>query len=411
MLIIGLQQKINVKGKLNIERAENMEAKAIEDIFIKILRSELTETELDSSVKEQLTPDVVSALYALADHHDLAHVIFSSLYKCGLKKDDALYSKFEQKAIMSVYRNEQIKYAFAQICDIFDKASIPYIPLKGSVIRPYYPQESMRTSCDIDILVKEVNLKAAIDALVQKGFKCGERNYHDVSLFSEANVHLELHFNIQENIDKLDAVLKDAWQYANLTDGSRYKFTDEFFVFHMFAHMSYHFLSGGCGIKPLMDIWIMEHKMGITYECAKELIEKAGIFQFATEISKLAEICFSGEPKDEFSDTILSYIFSGGVYGTSQNKIAVKKSKSKSTLLYALQRLFMPYKSMVILYPILRKLPFLLPFCWIARWCKMLFGGKAKNTIRELKTANNVSDDKINTLTMMRERLGLLNYK
>ena len=147
--------------------------------------------------------------------------------------------------------------------------------------------------------------------------------------------------------------------------------------------------------------------MGITYESAKELLEKAGIFQFAIEISNIAEICFSGKPKDEFSDTILSYIFSGGVYGTSQNKIAVKKSKLKSTLLYALQRLFMPYKSMVILYPILHKLPFLLPFCWIARWCKMLFGGKAKHTIRELKTANDVSDGRINTITLMRERLGL----
>lgn len=392
---------------MNIERAENMEIKAIEDIFIKILRSELTETELDDSVKDQLTPDVVSALYSLANRHDLAYIALSSLHKCGLKNDDAVYSKLDQKAIMSVYRNEQIKYAFAQICDTFDQSSIPYIPLKGSVIRPFYPQESMRTSCDIDILVKEENLEAAIDALVQRGFKCGERNYHDVSLVSEANVHLELHFNIQENIGKLDAVLKDAWLYARLTNGSRYKFTDEFFVFHMFAHMSYHFLSGGCGIKSLMDIWIMEHKMGITYECAKELLEKASVYKFAAEISKLSEICFSGEPKDEFSDTILSYIFSGGVYGTSQNKIAVKKSKSKSTLLYAFQRLFLPYKSMVTLYPILHKLPFLLPFCWIARLCKMLFGGKAKHTIRELKTVNNVSDDKINTIILMRERLGL----
>lgn len=236
-----------------------MEIKAIEDIFIKILRSELTETELDDSVKDQLTPDIVSALYSLADRHDSAHIVFSFLYKCGLKNDCAAYSEFNQKAIMSVYRNEQIKYDFGQICDTFDKASIPYVPLKGSVIRPFYPQDSMRTSCDIDILVKEENLKAAIDALVQKGFVCGERNYHDVSLFSQSNIHLELHFNIQENIDKLDAVLKDAWLYARLTDGSRYKFTDEFFVFHMFAHMSYHFLSGGCGIKSLMDIWIILH--------------------------------------------------------------------------------------------------------------------------------------------------------
>lgn len=251
--------------------AEDMEVTAIQDIFIKMLRSELTGTELDVSVKEQITPDVVSTLYSSAVRHDLAHIVASSLHKCGFKSDNAIYAKFSQKAVVSVYRNEQMKYAFAQICDTFDKASIPYIPLKGSVIRPYYPQESMRTSCDIDILVKEDNLETAIDALVQRGFKCGERNYHDVSLVSEANVHLELHFNIQENIGKLDAVLKDAWHYANLTDGSRYQFTDEFFVFHMFAHISYHFLFGGCGIKSLMDIWIMEHKMGITYECAREL--------------------------------------------------------------------------------------------------------------------------------------------
>lgn len=95
------------------------------------------------------------------------------------------------------------------------------------------------------------------------------------------------------------------------------------------------------------------------------------------------------------------------MYGTSQNKIAVKKTKAQSTLIYALQRLFLPYKSMVISYPILHKLPFLLPFCWIARLCKMLFGGKAKHTIKELKTANNVSDNKMNTIMQMREHLGL----
>ena len=145
---------------------------------------------------------------------------------------------------------------------------------------------------------------------------------------------MELHFNIQENIDKLDAVLKDAWQYAKLTDGSKYEFTNEFFVFYMFSHISYHFLSGGCGMKSLMDIWVMQHKMGVTYECAKGLLEKAGIYKFAAEISKLTEVCFSDKPKDEFSDTILSYILSGGVYGTSQNKIAVKKSTNKSTVTY-----------------------------------------------------------------------------
>ena len=52
-----------------------MEVKALQDIFIKILRSELTETELDSSVIAQLTPDVISAIYSLSNQHDLAHIV------------------------------------------------------------------------------------------------------------------------------------------------------------------------------------------------------------------------------------------------------------------------------------------------------------------------------------------------
>ena len=88
-----------------------MEVTALRDIFIKIIRSELTETELDDSVKVQLTPDVISALYSLSNRHDLAHIVSTSLPKCGLKSDGEAYSKFNQKSIMSVYRNEQIKYA------------------------------------------------------------------------------------------------------------------------------------------------------------------------------------------------------------------------------------------------------------------------------------------------------------
>lgn len=389
------------------KRAENMDAKTLQDIFIKILRSELNETELDSAVKDQLTPDVLSALYSLSKRHDLAHIVASSLYKNGFSGDDEIYKRFSQENIMSVYRCIQMNYALKEICNTFNEEHIPYIPLKGSVIRPYYPEESMRTSCDIDILIKEENLDAAIYALVQNGFKCGEKNYHDVSLYSPNNIHLELHFNIQENIDTLDVVLKDAWKYATLKQNSCYEFTKEFFLFHAFAHMSYHFLSGGCGVRPLMDIWVMEHKMGISYHQARELLEKAGIYVFATEISNLVDVCFSDKPQDAFSDTLLSYIFDGGVYGSSQNKIAVKKENTKSTFRYSMQRLFMSYRDMTVIFPILKKLPFLLPFCWIIRIFKMIFSGKMRTSIAEIKTANRVSDKEIENIKKMKDKLGL----
>ena len=205
----------------------------------------------------------------------------------------------------------------------------------------------------------------------------------------------------------MDAVLKDAWRYAELTDGSQYQFTDEFFVFHMFAHMSYHFLSGGCGMKSLMDIWVMEYKMGITYECARELLEKADIYRFAAEISKLANICFSGEAKDEFSDTILSYIFSGGVYGTNTNRVAVQQQQKGGSVKYALSKIFIPYDTIKFHYPILQKYRFLTPIMEVRRWGKLIFCGHLKRTVKELKFNGNISKEEALQTRRLLEKLGL----
>ncbi len=382
-----------------------MEAKTLQNIFIKILRAELSEATLDTEIREQLTPGVISALYELSKRHDLAHIVAASLQKNGLLTDDQVSAKFKQENAQAVYRHLQMEYAYKQICDVFEEKGIPYIPLKGAVLRQYYPQPSMRTSCDIDILIREENLECAVDALTQKGFQCGERHYHDISLRSPRNIHLELHFHIQENTDNLDAVLKDVWQYAKPMTGSCYGLTKEFFLFYMFAHMSYHFLAGGCGIRPLMDIWVIEHKMGIAYPQAEELLQRAGIYTFARGITELAEACFSGQEKDAFSDTLLSYIFDGGVYGSVRNRVAVKKGDS--TLRYVMQRLFMPYENMTIIYPILEKCPFLLPICWIMRIFKMLFGGKLRASAFELRIAKEMSNTELEKIKQIKEGLGL----
>ena len=384
-----------------------MDEREVQHILIEILYSTVNEIENNESIKEKITPDILLAIYRLAKKHDLAHVVSSFVYRNKVEIDQEFQARLRREEIMSVYRYEQMKYTFGEVCSFFDEAEISYIPLKGSVLRPYYPYESMRTSCDIDILIHEDDLGTAISCLEIKSYRCEKRNYHDVSLYSPNNIHLELHFNIQENMDNLDAVLKDAWEYAVPTNSSQYAFSKEFFAFHIFAHMAYHFISGGCGIRSLLDIWVMEHKMGISYQCAKELLKKAGIYQFAAEMSKLAEQCFARNNRDAFSDSVLKYIFKGGVYGSVENHILVDKSKTESSVAYAFKRLFLPYKTMIVAYPILKKAPYLLPFCWIARWIEALTGGKSKQIVSEMSCANNISDERLEEVKVICSRLGL----
>lgn len=343
----------------------------------------------------------------LAKKHRLTQVISSVICENGIELDSDILAKLQRSELKSAHKLEQMKYTFSQICEKFDTAGISYIPLKGDILRSHYPSEYMRTSCDIDILVHECDLADAICALEALNYQCGKRNYHDVLLKSPENIYLELHFNINENLKNLDSVLKDAWDYALPIKKSRYEFTKEFFVFQIFAHMSYHFLSGGCGIRSLMDIWVMKNKMGYSYQCAEDLLKKAGIYQFAAEMDGLAEICFSTGTRDEFSDTLLKYIFDGGVYGTKKNNVAIKKTKSKNTATYILKRFFLPYKSMITIYPALKKLPFLLPLCWILRGFKMIFSGKTKKAISEVTLANSITDEKLEEVGYILLRLGL----
>ena len=384
-----------------------MDENEVQRILIEILYATVNEVENNESIKEKITPDILPAVYRLAQKHDLAHVVSHFAYRTKIDANRELQTMLRQEELLSIYRNEQMKYAFGIICGAFDEAGIAYIPLKGSVIRPYYPYESMRTSCDIDILIHEYDIDAAIRCLESKGYRCGNKHYHEISLYSPNEVHLELHFNIQENNASLDAVLKNAWQYATITKGCRHDFEKEFLVYHMYAHMAYHFLSGGCGIRSLLDIWVMEHKMDAAYSCAEELLRKAGIYTFAAEMSHIADKCFTENAGDIFSDMVLKYICSGGVYGSSENNIAVYKSKKNSSFLYLIERLFLPYNSMKVSYPILKKAPYLLPFCWVARWIKALFGGKSKLIVSEMTCANNMSDERIKEVTEICSRLGL----
>ena len=385
-----------------------MDEREIQKSLIEILCATVNETEADTDLIQRTTDDQLASVYRLAKRHDLAHVVSDFVYRNKIEiENEELRTRLQQEALMAVYRHERMKHAFEQICVLFDEAQIAYVPLKGAVIRSFYPREHMRTSCDIDILIHEKDLDCAISCLVKKGYRCEQRNYHDVSLYSPNKTHLELHFNVQENMDSLDAVLKDAWKHAVLVRGSRYEFNKDFFVFHMYAHMAYHFLSGGCGIRSLIDLWIMEHKMNAHYSCAEHLLKKAGIYSFAKEMSSIANKCFSQKETDAFSELIIKYIFSGGVYGTQDNKVAVQKTRSKSSLTYVLKRLFVPYKTMKEQYPALIGKPCLLPFYWLLRCFKAVFKGKTKKIVSEVVCAANVSDDKVSEIKIIRDRLGI----
>ncbi len=374
---------------------------------MKILKCGITgDDDIDLS---NVSDAVLADLYALSVKHDLAHLVGYVLQKNNLLDTKTeIGEKFHKQMMIAVYRTTTNQYDYKQICQILNDAKIPFVPLKGAVIRPLYPQSWLRTSCDIDVLVEEKNLKKASQALTRNGYKELEKDFHSLSFVANSGTHIELHFNLNELDAKLDKVLNTAWNYASSKEDYLYAFSSEFFIFHALAHIVCHFRNGGCGIRTVLDLWLILKTFSFDEDKLNALLQKAGIEKFYKAITKLTKVWFEGEEHSELTRQMQSYILTGGVYGTTHNKATVSMAKKQNKFKAVLYRLFPPYSIMKSLYSILEKYPILLPFYWIKRTFKLIFKkGKAKSALNEVKATKNVSQDRVAETTKMLDELGL----
>lgn len=381
-------------------------------ILVCLLRREVCGGSADVGIKNALSPQMLQALYALSQKHDLAHLVAQALSGLGVLGTDPLSLEFKKQAMQAVYRYAKQDRDYRQICDAFEEACIPYIPLKGAVLRGFYPEPWMRTSCDIDILVKEAQLDAAAEVLTQKlNFRKEGKNSHDLSLFSPNGTHLELHYWAvdQEFLEQTKPVLMRIWQAAAPKEAGLYChcLSDEMFYFYHIAHMAKHFENGGCGIRPFLDLWILNHRMEYDREGREALLSQGGMLQFARAAEKLSQVWFSGEEADPLSAKLERFILDGGVYGTLQNSVAVHQAQKGGRLRYALSKIFLPYRIIQYCYPILQKHRWLTPFYEVRRWLRLIFTKDARRSLRTLRTNATISSSEIASTADLMEYLGL----
>ena len=343
-------------------------------------------------------------LYTLAKAHDLSH-----LCEDTTAMPAEVAAKFQKQTMLAVYRYERIHYEYERICDALETARIPFLPLKGSLIRAYYPAAWMRTSCDVDVLVEEGELERAVATLLPLGFTEQERTYHDVSLTSESGVHLELHFHIKENVESIDRLLARVWEYAVPAEGKTYAHvqTNEYLLFHTVAHMSYHFLHGGCGIRPLIDLYLLRAKMPYDEQTVRGMMETCGISTFYDRAVALCEVWLEGKEHTDLTRRMERFILTGGVYGSTENLISVRQSAHQNRAVYLWRRVFPTYESLAAIHPKLKKHPCLLPFFYVRRWFRAVFCGKLGRSGKELKQVQMGDRAKIDAVSLLLSDLGL----
>lgn len=360
------------------------------DTFIALLRSAVTQTNEEIDLTDVNCED----LYSLAKFHDLAHIVYYELQQRGFLREGETARKFINQKNMAQYRYILRSIAIEQIRDIFEEEKIPFVFLKGVALMDLYPEPWMRTSSDVDVLIREEDLPRAQTALISFGMKREHEGQHDVSFFSKENFHIELHYTMVEDYTskKIGDVMKEAWTYFEpKQDGcSEYVMRDEMFYFYHIAHMAKHFRNGGNGVRTIIDLWLLNHKVEFDQSNRNELIEEGGLAAFNDMTLKLSEMWFSKNQRNDSLDTLEDYIIKGGIYGTTERNVTITRKKSGSRITYYLKRAFLPYNELKHAFPILKNYPVLLPLMWIVRWFRLLNPAIRKKTINEIKIEQSV---------------------
>ena len=314
----------------------------------------------------------------------------------GLEKTGApesIIKEFDQASLMDMHQIVQHDIALEDIGNVLDDAKIPYIFLKGADLRNLYPDPNLRTSSDIDVLVHEEDLGKAVESIE--------------AYMKSSRVFLELHFSIRENMENIDRMLARVWEFAKPTgNGTRYELTPEFQIVYIIAHMSYHILSGGIGIRMFLDLWLLRTKTAYDKSVVDQMCAECGILKFYQICSDLTDVWMEDKAHTETTRMLEAFCLSGGVFGNAENAAAARR-RGTSAAGHLFSRLFVSRHFLENEYPELKGKPYLLPYYQMKRWIRLLDRQKRQNALSEFRNTRNIHTDRIESFDQMMKQLGL----
>lgn len=383
--------------------------------IITLLRSAITDQRLPLPEGFSL-----EAADKLVRKQGLLPIIYQGAFRCGVAPDDPLMIAYQAEYFQQMIRSGRQMAKAEQLFAAFDKAGIDYLPLKGCVLKPLYPRQELRVMGDADILIRMAQYDTIKPVMTNLGFREDVWSAYDVHWCSDellAELHFKLFSDNQSEQNDFRTYFANGWSKAHLLKGSRYTFTPEDHFLYIFAHMTKHFRFCGIGARQIMDLYVFRTAYPELNEVLiAENMEKMGLLQFYRNILRLLDVWFAGAQSDSTTELITAYIFSGGSFGTTRNKMfseevlrARETSDGKGSKLRAVWKTLFPEKEYLQLsYNVLYRHPWLYPLFWVVRWCDILIN-RRYNIGKRVKILRTINDESVEAHRRLLRDMGL-NY-
>lgn len=327
--------------------------------------------------------------YRICKFHKIQSMVCPGIQKLPKEQQppEEILKKFQEAESMEIARDAVQAFSQEELLEAFEKEGISVLPLKGILMKRFYPVTSMRMMADLDILYETGRGKEVEAVLTDLGYYCDHRDSHHDVFFRKPFMNIEMHHCMIGEDSLLDAYYEDIWKRARQEEGKShiYRLSWEDFYIFMIAHMAKHFQGGRCGIRSIVDMWLFSDRMkeSLDWDYVRKELEKIKLAQFERCMCDLVSVWFEEKAETEFYAQLTELLMQSGIYGTVENcniqRVAgVDKRVWKGQIKVWMEAIFLPYKAMKMQYPYLEKYPVFLPAAWIQRIFRTCFCRKGR---------------------------------
>lgn len=392
------QKKIKVKGETSgAEMGSEKDCQLRTGYYlIHLLKSVLNGTCPDPIPDGGVT---IKELYRMAKRHNVDYIAYTG----ASRVPDIQMGEYEEK-----WQTRSMKCAMQGVIQLAERdklyrilpeAGVRILPLKGCFVKEMYPKPEYRQMADLDMLIDEENAEKVREVMEQNGYDTEEfGKWHHDGYRKKPWCTVEIHRNMLPKAVKNQKKYKNIWDraYEEVPDSGVYRLNWSDFYIYMLEHFAKHFRGAGSGIRSVMDIYVFLQKKGseLDREYLKKQLKMLDLWEFKEKMEQIAEHWFGsgtagGYPAWE------QMIICAGAYGTKELYYASRMEYYKeryhftwaAKLHYLSEMVFLDFDGMSVLYPVLDKVPILLPFCWIHRILRILLRKRStiKETLSEMK--------------------------
>lgn len=345
----------------------------------------------------------LEALYEFQSEQNVSVMTYGALQKLGFS--DEQLKNFQDDYKLNVLREARFELAGQQVFAALEKAEIKFLPLKGVILKNYYPNPALRSFTDIDLYIGG-QTEEVRDLMLSLGYELKSDVGNEHVYVKKPSLHFEMHTSLFPDDYDFDGYFDDPFIHAKLKEGTScsYEYYPSDFYIHTFAHLYKHFTYGGCGLRQFMDIYILTKKWQLDFDYIEKELKSINLDGFYETVNKLNKFLFDGEKPDEELLEIADYVFNSGTFGTHEHQMGLDYQKDTAKkqqglkgwkIKYFLHRWQMTTPQMKERYPVLKKCILLLPFCHIHKFFRAVFFRRhiIKQQMNDIETMNSDLSD------------------